>query len=142
MAASILMCALCGAETASGLGLRETCTLLYPEALVLDAENYHLARTYATGLDISREALALEVIKAVGPRGHFLNQRHTRKHLREVPFSDLTAQPDKEGGYRDPVDVAREKTNWILENHHPQPLEEAQQAELKRILKAADKELG
>ena len=142
MAASILMCALCGAETASGLGLRETCTLLYPEALVLDAENYRIAQTYATGLDISREALALDVIKSVGPRGHFLSQRHTRKHLREIAFSDLTAQPGNEGKYRDPVEVAREKTDWILENHHPRPLEEAQQAELKRILQAAEKELG
>jgi hypothetical protein len=49
--------------------------------------------------------------------------------------------PESTGGYRDPVELAREKTNWILENHHPAPLGEAQQAELNRILKAAEKEL-
>jgi hypothetical protein len=38
------------------------------------------------------------------------------------------------------VEVAREKTEWILEHHHPKPLEEAQQAELKRILAAAERE--
>jgi len=142
VAANMLLCALCGAETASGLGLRETCTLLYPEALVLDAECYHVARIYASGLDISREAFALDVIKAVGPRGHYLNQRHTRKHLREIDFSELTAQPGKGGKFRDPIEVAREKTDWILEHHHPEPLEETQQAELARILHAADRELG
>jgi hypothetical protein len=38
--------------------------------------------------------------------------------------------------------VAREKTDWILENHQPEPLDSAQRAELTRILAAADRELG
>jgi hypothetical protein len=38
--------------------------------------------------------------------------------------------------------VALEKVRWILENHQPQPLDEAQQVELARILDAADRELG
>jgi trimethylamine--corrinoid protein Co-methyltransferase len=142
LAASMLMCALCGAETASGLGLRETCTLLYPEALVLDSESYDTARLYAGGLDVNPEEFALDVVKAVGPRGHFLFQEHTRGQIRKWQLSDLVNQPSPEGGYRDPVEVAREKTDWILEHHHPQSLEEAQQAELTRILQAAERELG
>jgi trimethylamine--corrinoid protein Co-methyltransferase len=142
MAASILICALCGAETASGLGLRETCTLLYPEALVLDDESYDAAHLYAHGLDFSVEDFALDVIKEVGPRGHYLAQKHTRDQMRQWQLSELVNQPKRGGGYRDPVEVAREKTAWILENHHPQPLEAAQQAELTRILGAAEGELG
>jgi trimethylamine--corrinoid protein Co-methyltransferase len=141
IAASMLLCALCGAETASGLGLREVCTLLTPEALVLDEEIYRTVRHETAGLDTSREALALDVIKTVGPRGHFLGQWHTRRHIRKFDFSDLTAQPQEGGGYRDPIEVAREKTDWILENHHPEPLAEEQQAELRRILGAAVGEL-
>ena len=141
IAASMLLCALCGAETASGLGLREVCTLLTPEALVLDEEIYHIVRHEAAGLDTSREALALDVIKTVGPRGHFLGQRHTRRHIRKLDFSDLTAQPQEGGGYRDPIEVAREKTDWILENHHPEPLLDEQRSELDRILQAAEREL-
>jgi hypothetical protein len=38
--------------------------------------------------------------------------------------------------------VAIEKTKWILENHHPEPLEENQKKELRRILSLADQELG
>jgi hypothetical protein len=38
--------------------------------------------------------------------------------------------------------MAREKTDWILENHHPEPLGKDQQSELTRILKAAEKELS
>jgi trimethylamine--corrinoid protein Co-methyltransferase len=142
MSAAILMCALCGAETASGLGLRETCTLLYPEALVLDSESYDTARLYASGLGTSPEEFALEVVKAVGPRGHFLSQRHTRENIRKWQLSELVNQPAKGGGYRDPLDVAREKTDWILKNHRPAPLADEQRAEISRILRAADKELG
>jgi trimethylamine--corrinoid protein Co-methyltransferase len=141
IAASMLLCALCGAETASGLGLREVCTLLSPEALILDEEIYHVVHQETAGLDTSREALALDVIKSVGPRGHFLGQPHTRRHIRKLEFSDLTAQPRDGGGYRDPIEVAREKTDWILENHHPEPLSDEQRSELDRILQAAEQEL-
>jgi trimethylamine--corrinoid protein Co-methyltransferase len=142
MAASILTCALCGADTASGLGLRETCTLLYPEALVLDSESFEAAQLYARGLEVDQEDFALDVVKKVGPRGHYLAERHTREQMRQWELSDLMYQTDGKGGYHDPIEVAREKTEWIVENHRPQPLEEEQQAELTRILQTAEKELG
>jgi hypothetical protein len=62
--------------------------------------------------------------------------------MRKWQLSELVNQPREGGGYRDPVQVAREKTDWILENHHPQPLDEAQQVELTRILQAAERELA
>lgn len=142
IASNMLLCALCGAETSSGIGLRETCTLLTPEALVLDTEFYHQVRIDVAGLDTSREAMALDVLKKVGPRGHFLTQQHTRQGMRALEFSDLIAQPLKEGGgYRDPIDVAVEKTAWILDNHEPEPLSEDQQAEMNRLLQAAGREI-
>jgi trimethylamine--corrinoid protein Co-methyltransferase len=140
--AGAMLCVLCGAETGSGMGLRKGSTVLYPEAMVLDSEVYHDIREDLAGLDVSQEELALDVIEAVGPRGHFLRQEHTRQNMRKIGYPELTAQPTPGGGYRDPIKVAREKTDWILENHHPEPLDEAQQAEFKRILQAAGQELG
>jgi trimethylamine--corrinoid protein Co-methyltransferase len=141
VASSMLLCALCGAETVSGLGLRETCTLLTPESLVLDSEIYNMVLSSAAGLSIDKETLAIDIIKKVGPGGHFLNQPHTREHLRKRVFSDLTFQLNPGGGYRDPIEVAIEKTEWILENHYPEPLLENQKKEIQQILKAADREL-
>jgi trimethylamine---corrinoid protein Co-methyltransferase len=137
-ASSLMLCALTGAETGSGLGLLESCTLLYPEELILDSDIYQRIRLEAAGLDTSSEAMALDIIKAVGPRGQFLRQRHTRENLRRRVFSDLTAQPVPSGGFRDPVELAREKANWILENHHPEPLSPSQKKELGQILRVAD----
>jgi trimethylamine--corrinoid protein Co-methyltransferase len=141
-ASSLMLCALAGAETGSGLGLVESCKLLYPEELLLDSDIYHRIRTEAAGIDTSREALALDVIKEIGPRSHFLKHRHTRDHTRRRTLSDLTSQPNPSGGMRDPIEVAREKVDWILREHHPEPLEEIQQKELTRILEAADREIG
>jgi trimethylamine--corrinoid protein Co-methyltransferase len=141
-ASNLLMCALCGAETGSGMGLLKGCTVLYPEELALDTDIYHQVRINAAGLEVSREALALDVIKDVGPRGHFLGHRHTRKNMRQRQFSDITRQLDAEGNVRDPIEVAREKTDWILDNHHPEPLSDAQKSELDRILQAAERQLS
>ncbi len=137
---SLMLCALVGAETGSGLGLLESCTLLYPEELLLDSDIYHRVRLEAAGLDTSPDALALDIIRDVGPRGFFLKHRHTRDNMRKRNYSELTCQPAKDGGYRDPVEVAQEKASWILENHQPEPLEHNQQMELRRILDSAEKD--
>ncbi len=135
------ICALCGAETGSGMGLLRGSTVLYPEALVLDAELYYSAQENAAKLDTSSDYMAVDVIKNVGPRGHFLRERHTREYFRKLGFSDIVHVPAEMGTYRDPLEVAREKTDWILENHNPEPLSESQQTELSRIVAAAEKEL-
>jgi trimethylamine--corrinoid protein Co-methyltransferase len=137
-----LLCALCGAETGSGMGLLRGSTVLYPEALVLDAELYYRVQENAAKLDTSPNYMALDVIQTVGPRGHFLRERHTREYFRKLGFSDVVYIPETGGGYRDPIEVAREKTDWILKNHHPEPLTDVQQLEITRILRAAEAELG
>jgi trimethylamine--corrinoid protein Co-methyltransferase len=134
--------ALTGAEFVTGIGLTNTYTLLYPEAILLDDDSYQRARVALMDLEVNEETLAVDVTAAVGPGGHFLAQKHTRKHMREVMRPALTQWPDAQGHYRDPIEVARERVRAILAGHHPEPLERAQQAELQRILAAADQEIA
>jgi len=137
-----LLIGMAGAEWVTGIGLNRSFTLLYPEAIILDDDLYHRARYAMKRMEISPETLALDVIHAVGPGGHFLAQKHTRKHMRTAMKPAITQQMDQSGHYRDPLEVAREKVSWILDNYHPEPLEEAKKAELTRILAAADETLG
>jgi len=139
---SQLLGALCGAETGSGIGLLRGSTLLYPEALVLETEIYNNVRNSAAGVDTNPDHMALDVIQSVGPRGHFLREKHTRKYFRKLGFSEVVYVPDIGGSYRDPLEVAREKTDWILKNHHPEPLSENQQNELTKIITTAEQELS
>ncbi len=137
-----LLIGLAGSELVTGMGLNATYTLLYPEAIILDDDIYHRARYLLMDLEISEQTLALDAVRAVGPGGHFLAQKHTRKHMRTSMVPAVTHQMAPVGGYRDPLEVAREKVTWILENYQPEPLEGTKQAELTRLLAAADSELG
>ena len=83
-----------------------------------------------------------KIIFLARPGGHFLSQKHTRKHMRTSLVRGVTHELDENGKYRNPREVARERVRWILENHQPEPLEKAKQDELTRILAAAEKELG
>jgi len=136
-----LLVALAGAEIVTGIGLRDTYTLLYPEAIILDDDLYHQARYSLLAMDVSPETLAVDVIDAVKPGGHFLSQKHTRKHMRTAMVRGVNHQLDSLGNYRPSVEYAREKVAWILENHHPEPPSADVQKEIDRILNRAEKEL-
>lgn len=136
-----LLAGLAGAEIVTGIGLRDTYTLLYPEAIILDDDVYHRARYNLLNMEVSPETLAVDTINNVGPGGHFLAQKHTRKHMRTSMVRGVIHQIDSTGKTTKPVEYAREKVNWILENHHPEPPSDDVQKEIDHILAAADKEL-
>jgi trimethylamine--corrinoid protein Co-methyltransferase len=136
------MASLAGADWVTGLGLVQTYTRLYPESLLLDLDIYQKARYYLMEMEVSPETLALDTIQAVGPGGHFLGQKHTRKHMREAMVRGVSHQIGPDGKYRDPHEYAIDRVKWILANHQPQPLDEKKGSELDRILASADKELG
>ena len=136
-----LLAGLAGAEIVTGIGLRDTYTLLYPEAIILDDDVYHRARYNLLNMEVSPETLAVDTINNVGPGGHFLAQKHTRKHMRTSMVRGIIHQIDSTRKTTKPVEYAREKVAWILENHHPEPPSDDVQKEIDRILAAADKEL-
>ncbi len=136
-----LLVALAGAEIVTGIGLRDTYTTLYPESFILDDDIYHSARFSLLDMDVNPETLAVDVIAAVKPGGHFLSQKHTRKNMRTSMVRGVSHQLDKMGKYRKPSEYARERIQWILDNHHPEPPPDDVQKEINRILKTADKEL-
>jgi trimethylamine--corrinoid protein Co-methyltransferase len=136
-----LLVGLAGAEIVTGIGLRDTYTLLYPEAIILDDDLYHRARYSLMDMEVNPETLAVDIIDNVKPAGHFLSQKHTRKHMRTALVRGVIHQLDTMGKYRNPVEYAREKVAWIMENHRPEPPSADVQKEIDRIIAAADREL-
>ena len=134
---------LVGPEIVTGMGLVNTYTRLGPESLILDEDLYQRARYALMALDVSDETLAMDAIRSVGPGGHFLAEQHTRRYMRDAMRRGLPNQLAADGhGYRDPVEVARERVASIIATHEVEPLEPAKDAELTRILAAADREIG
>ena len=138
-----LMVALAGADIVTGGGMLGASTLLAPEQIIFDDEIYHMNRVLAQGIDTSAEGLALDVISAVGPRGHFLAQEHTRQRTRDLWIPGLThPRPSTHGAALPGIrQRARAEVDRILAEHTPDPLDEALQAELEAILDAAAREL-
>ncbi len=129
-------------EIYTGIGLTNTYQLFTPENLILDDDLYHRARYAFLDIPMDEEALALDVIDAVGPGGHFLAQPHTRRHMRDAVVRAVSQEIAADGQhYRDPLEVARERALDILENHRPPPLAEDTQHELRRVVGKADREL-
>ena len=121
------------------MGLMNSSMLLYPEQIIRDAES--AMTVYGTYKNFEFKDLdeSLDVIKAVGPRGHFLRQKHTRQHIRDFHFSPFFHQTDAAGNLREPRDIAIEKFHEMFDTHHPEPLPDEVLKEMDKILAAADK---
>jgi len=132
---------LLGADLVEGLGLLKAATLLVPEQIIYDDEIYHTHRNLVEGIQTTPDQIALDVIKTVGPGGHYLGQKHTRRMIRDIwlpilthpqPVLDDSSQPDIR-------DRAREKFRKILKEHQSEPLEPEILSELDEIIKHAEK---
>ncbi len=128
-----------GCELYTGIGLTDTYQLFTPENLVLDDDLYHRARHLYLDIPMDEDELALDVIAAVGPGGHFLAQPHTRRHMRDAVLRAVNQEIAADGQhYRDPVEVARERALDILEHYEPEPLADDVRGELRGIVDAVD----
>jgi trimethylamine--corrinoid protein Co-methyltransferase len=130
---------LAGGDLCGYLGLLNSSTILYPEHITLDAEiAMNVYETYKA-FEFKDLDENLNVIKDVGPRGHYLRQKHTRTHMRDFHYSPIFDQHDQEGNLREPREVALEKFKDLEKNYHPEPRPQYVLQELDKILAAADK---
>jgi trimethylamine--corrinoid protein Co-methyltransferase len=132
-----------GADMVEGLGLLRAATLLLPEQIVYDDEIYHTHRILTEGIDSSTEKLALDVIQSVGPGGHYLSQKHTRKAIRDIWLPKLTKPAPGMDGQPAPDirERARAAFERIITEHKPEPLPRDMQLELKNIMKAVERRI-
>jgi len=132
-----------GSEMNNTFGaLLEEVTLLEPESLVRDTDLFDSLKTIKDGIQVDDESLALDEIKEVGHGGHFLSRRFTMDNMRKIAQQGASFKWDMATGeFKDPTEVAIEKTKWILENHKPVPLDESVKQKLVEIIKTAEKEI-
>jgi len=134
------MTAMAGGDICGLMGLVGSATTLYPEEIILDHDAYYHAYEMLRSYRLDQLDSALDVIKTVGQRGHFLAQKHTRKHIRDFRLSPLLRQKGDAGMPCDPRDMALEKFKQIEASHNPQPLPSEKLKELDHIIEAAEQE--
>ena len=86
----------CLSAAAIGSGLVHDCSswmdhgsLVSPAFMVLVNEILHNVNQFMSGLPVTDETLAIDLIDRVGPGGHYLQEEHTMKHFRKVRYSKL-----------------------------------------------------
>jgi trimethylamine--corrinoid protein Co-methyltransferase len=139
---STFMASIVVSDMLLGVGLLHGSRIWSYEQMLMDCEIYSIVHKMLDGIAVDDETLALDAIRAVGPAGNFLAQKHTKKHMRELwqpRFMDrrpYNVWEEKRDGARD---WARQKAQDILKNHQPDPLDPKLAAELSRIIGALER---
>jgi trimethylamine--corrinoid protein Co-methyltransferase len=103
--------------------------------LALDDELCGMALRLARGIDVSEETIAQDLIREIGPGGHYLDQLHTAQHYRREHFiPKLLKRDNREAweskGAKTALDLARERVRDLLAKHQPRELDPAVEKEL------------
>ena len=137
---STFMASIVMSDMLLGVGFLHGSRIWSYEQMLMDCEIFDIVRKTLQGIVVDDENLALDAIRAVGPGGNFLAQKHTKKHMREIwlpKFMDrrpYEVWEKKQDGARD---WARAKAQQILDTHEPEPLDPKLSEELGRIIASA-----
>jgi trimethylamine---corrinoid protein Co-methyltransferase len=106
-----------------GAGIMSSFNALSLEKYVLDADLIATLRAAVDPIRGGEDALAEDVIDAVGPGGGYLGQAHTRRHARDFEYPGLQAPEAFErwatAGGEDAASVAARRVTELLEAHVP-----------------------
>jgi trimethylamine--corrinoid protein Co-methyltransferase len=105
-----------------------------------------MAKRFIQGIRVDRDTLARDVIEKVGPGGHFLQQKHTVRHMRdELWMPSLLARQHhdvwKQEGAKDMAQRVGERAREIVEGHRVAPLPGKTLTALERLKCAGEAEL-
>ncbi len=135
---SVLVALLAGTHLNHDIGYLESGLAFAPEMLVLAQEIIEQSRRFVAGVRLDDEALALDVIRDVGPGGQFMSHDHTMRHWRELWIPQLfdrqiLAKWEAQGS-KDLLQRARERTLALMDEHRPEPLPPHVDAAIQAIL--------
>jgi len=129
-----------------GLGMLESGITFDYGQLVLDCEFARMIKHTVQGFRVNDDTLALDVIKEIGPGGHYLMHEHTLKGMKSQSRPELIDRQMREvwekAGATTAYERATAKAKWILENHKPDPLSDEVLGKIRAIIDETEKEMG
>ncbi len=129
-----------------GSGMLESGITFDYGQLVLDCEMARMIKHTVQGFQVTDDSLALDVIKEIGPGGHFLMHQHTFDLMKTQSRPEIIDRRSRDvwetAGATTAYERATKKARWILENHKPEPLSDDVLAIVRSIVVETEKELG
>ena len=142
MTSSVLMAHLSGAGLIHDVGLLGNATVVIPEMIVATDEIIAMVRHMLGEGAVSEEALALDVIREVGPGGEFVTHPHTLSHFRDAWYPRLLyrggAQAWEESEQATFEERVNARTRDLLESHQPEPLPDEIVRLIREVLARAE----
>jgi len=142
----IMWTALSGANLVHDVGYVESGMTCSYEMVVICDEVIGFVRRLLSGIEISPETLALDVIDEVGPGGEYLSTEHTLRHYKNCwyprVFDRRNHESWVEAGRPSAVETAREIARQAIAEHQPDPLPAATLETLRDLVAAADDRAG
>jgi trimethylamine--corrinoid protein Co-methyltransferase len=96
-----LMVALAGGNLIhDAAGFLEFCMTASYDKLVIDNEIIGMVMRAVEGIEVNDETLAFDVLREVGPGGHFVSNRHTRRHMRSEQYQPRLSDRENRDRWR------------------------------------------
>ncbi len=120
-------------------GILDSYNCMSYEKFIIDDEMCGMVKRMQKGYDINPDTLGLDLIKEVGPGGHFLDKDHTFDHFRtEFYQPQLSSREDfiswQAGGSHQSVARASKKYKEILKTHETPPLPADVDEDLRKFI--------
>ena len=108
-------------------GILESFNCMSYEKFIIDDEMCGMVKRIQRGYEINPDTLALDVVREVGPGGHFLDKDHTFDHFRSEFYQPQLSNRDdyvswQGNGFPQNVATANKKYLEILETYEPPEL--------------------
>jgi len=142
----MLIAALSGGNLVHDVGYIDNGLTASLQMLVSMDEVAGLVKRIMGGIEVSDETMAIDVIDAVGPAGHFLSIDHTYRHFKENWFPKLfdrtTYETWRANGSLTLGERAAARAREILETYQPEPLPQDVHVVLDGIIAGAERRLA
>ena len=143
---NVFLNALAGINLSQGVGTMASGSYGCLEMALICDEVIGMAMRAVAGITVDSESLALDVIREIGPRGHFLDHPHTAEFFRRemyLPrlFDRQTVPLWSDAGAKRIDEVASDRVRAILAEHRPEPVGDSATQALAEILNEATAEL-
>jgi trimethylamine--corrinoid protein Co-methyltransferase len=142
----ILAQGLAGLNLIHDVGYMDSGMVCSAEMLVMGDEVIGMAKRFIQGIEVSAETLARDVVEKVGPGGHFLQEKHTVRHMRgELWMPGLLTRQHRDvwqqDGAKDMAQRVGERVRQIAESHQVPPLPAETLAALEMLKRRGEAEL-
>ncbi len=140
---SCFFSALAGGDLTHAVGYTESAMTGSVFQLAAMDEAIGYSRRITRGIEVNEDTLAVDVIHTVGPNGHYLREKHTRRHYKtEFWYPNLCDRRNFEEwdamGRTTMKDRTVARVQDILATHQPSPIKPETQAVIDHVLAEAE----